>query len=86
MFCRFSPHGEHAPDFTAGWDYDAIQRQERSSSEQLSGEWAQVNAQVTPLNTVWGKILKYVLTLKHMSDVDGIENPLSTHNVSSEVG
>lgn len=43
MVCRFSPHGEDAPDFTAGWDYDAIQRQEHSSSEQLSGEWAQVN-------------------------------------------
>lgn len=84
MVCRFSPHGEDTPDFTAGWDYDAIQRQERSPSKQLGGEWAQVNVQITPLRTVRNKILKHISTLEHLSGVGGIATPLSTHNVSSE--
>lgn len=84
MVFRFSPHGKDAPDLTAGWNDNAIQRQERSSFEQLSGEWAQVNAQVTPLSTFQSNMLKLILMLEHLSDAGCIVTHLSTHNVSLE--
>lgn len=61
MVWRFGTHCEDTPDLTAGWNNDTIQRKDWRPSEKLSDEWAQVNAQIAPLNTIRRKLLEAVL-------------------------